>query len=274
MTAGWRPDDYLIGLLDVAAQRRDVDGYLTALLETCVVMPADSDGARWPTVAGPDGSTMVVVFTSVDRLCTGPVEIQAPPIVWPVLDLVHHWPDPRWALLIDPTLASQVLLEPELMAELADRATSEHPLDAALRAAGDDPAAYLGALLESDVVVPTLPTGSPSRDLSDAEFAWWRDGTSPADEGIVLFSSAVRLRARLGDVPWMIAPFLDVLEYWPAGCAALVDPDHHNGLRIPATVLDSLTAQIKAAIQADTSVEPPERADTSVEPPERARPVG
>ena len=244
----WQPDTHLLGLLDRAVRLGDSETYLTALLETCVVMPTDSTGG-WPTASVEDG-TMLMVFTSIERLVSSPVGAQASSsILWPVLDLVHHWPNPEWSLIVDPLLESQVLLEPSVIEELVRRATVGYPLDAALRTAGDDPAAYLNALLAAEVVVPTVPGGSPSRDLSDPDFAWWLDGPGTSNEGIAIFSSQVRLQARLGDVPWMVAPFVEVLEHWPAGCAALVDPDHHLGRRIPGQVLDRFTARLAEAAQ-------------------------
>jgi hypothetical protein len=55
--------------------------------------------------------------------------------------------------------------------------------------------------------------------------------------GIVLFSSPIRLQTCLGDVPWLQSAFIEVLEQWPDGHAALVDPGHHIGAVLPADLM-------------------------------------
>jgi hypothetical protein len=57
----------------------------------------------------------------------------------------------------------------------------------------------------------------------------------------------VRLRARLGDVPWLIAAFADVLAHWPRGRAALIDPEHHIGAELPAAAMSAMVDMIRAS---------------------------
>lgn len=262
------PDDDPVAALTAAALEGDDKAYLDALLRTSLVMPTEPGRQRWAAVPIAGHGTFVVAFSSEQALNEAPVAT-GHSIVWPVLDLLHAWPDPAWSLMVDGGRPTQVVFAPDAVAALAERAVAEYPVDAALRAARRDPDAYLNALLPAEVVVPMLPTGSPSRDLSDPEFAWWRvTDTSPGEQSsprgqespkgppggqgspgapggrgghggemIVLFSSPVRLRTRLGDVPWLLADFLGVLEHWPDGAAAVVDPDHHIGAVLPAGVM-------------------------------------
>lgn len=225
-------DEEVVAALHAAARRGDADAYVAALPHACLVMPATDGWAVADTAAG----THVVVYTSVEALPDG----ASGHTVWPAFDLLHGWPDPAWSLLVDGGLSTQVELAPEAVPVAAALAAAAYPLDAALWRAGGDPRSYLDAVAAADVVVPMRPGGSPSLDLADPEFAWWRaDG--PA---VALFTSPVRLRARLGDAPWLVAAFADVLRHWPDGHAALVDPDHHIGAHLPA---DAMAAMAEAA---------------------------
>jgi hypothetical protein len=95
--------------------------------------------------------------------------------------------------------------------------------------------------------VPMRPKGSPSRDLANPAFAWWHTGDADSGAGVALFSSPVRLQASLGDVPWLVAPFTSVLSHWPDGCAAVVDPDHHNGMSLPAEAMAGMDVALALA---------------------------
>ena len=208
------------------------------LLDSCLVMPAAPDGGSWPVIRGPDGIPVVLLFTSVERLRAGQIGADDDPYsVWPVLDLLAWWPDPAWKLLIDPAQPGEVLMTPEVIAALAEQAIEAYPLDAALRAADGDAERYLDALVGAEVVVPIASGGSPSRDLADPDFAWWRTETADSARAVALFSSPCRLSARLGDTDWIITPFVEVLAHHPPGYAVLVDPDHHLGALLPAEML-------------------------------------
>lgn len=227
----WRPDEYVLGALYDAVHRGDPDAYLAALVDSCLIVPGDPAEGGWPVVETPDG-VCVVVYTTL------PVDIEQYSI-WPAFDLLHAWPDPEWSLSVDSGLPTQVTVEPSGVARAAARAADTYPLDVALWQAGGDPEPYLDALVAADVAVPMRPEGSPSLDLTDPEFAWWR---APDGQAIALFTSPVRLRARLGDVPWLVARFVDVLRHWPDGHAALIDPDHHIGATLPAEAMAAMTA--------------------------------
>jgi hypothetical protein len=254
----WTPDASLLAALHEAAARQDLAGYLDTLLDACLVTPTDPDSGEWVVARDPQDRLVVPSFTSIEAMRASPIGAREQSYtLWPVLDLVAGWPDPQWSLLVDGTLPSQVWLAPETVAALADRVTERYPVDPALRAAAGDPEAYLQALLPADVVVPIRPAGSPSRDLTDPAFAWWSLG--PADrppEGITLFSTPVRLQSRLGDVPWLIAPFVDVLTNCPPDCAMLVDPDHHLGAALPAEMVTALRAELLRALADDRERRP------------------
>ena len=217
-----------------------------ALLDSCLVMPAAPDGDSWPVTRDPDGIPVVLLFTSVDRLRASRIGAGDDRYsVWPVLDLLAWWPDPTWKILIDPEQPGEVLITPEVIAALTERATEAYPLDAALRAADGDAERYLDALVAAEVVVPIASGGSPSRDLADPDFAWWLTETADSARAVALFSSPCRVSARLGDADWIITPFVEVLAHHPPGCAVLVDPDFHLGALLPAEMI----AAMRAALQ-------------------------
>ena len=234
----WQPDEQQLHMLHDAVRRADRETYLETLLNTSVVMPAEPESDEW-AVAAVEAGTLVVVFSSVDALHAAPDGAAQEHTVWPVIDLVHAWPDPDWALLIDGTRPTEVLLKPTTLAELLDRAREVYPLDAALRSA-DDLRSYLDLLWPAEVIVPMLPHGSPSRDLANPDFAWWRTGSEELGPAVTLFSSPVRLQASLGDIPWQAVRFADLLAHWPSRCAALIDPEHEIGRRVPAEALAAL----------------------------------
>ncbi|MCW6010089.1 hypothetical protein K1W54_36920 [Micromonospora sp. CPCC 205371] len=232
----WQPDEYILGALHDAVHRGDPDAYLAALVDSCLVVPGDPAGGGWPVVETPDG-VCVVAYTMLEALPPG-IDGYA---IWPAFDLLHGWPDPEWSLSVDSGLPTHVTVEPSGIAEAAARAADMYPLDVALWAAGGDPRSYLDAVVGAEVVVPMRPDGSPSRDLTDPEFAWWRAPDPPA---IALFTSPVRLRARLGEVPWLVTGFIDLLRHWPDGHAALMDPDHHIGATLPAEAMAAMASTV------------------------------
>jgi len=234
----WEPDEQQLHMLHDAVRRLDRAAYLDTLLNTSVVMPADPDSDEW-AIASLESGTWVVVFSSIDALRAIPSGADQHHKVWPVIDLLHAWPHPDWALLIDGSLPTEVSLKPATIAELVESAVGAYPLDAALSAAGDLQS-YLDALQTAEVVVPMRPAGSPSRDLANPDFAWWRTGSEESEPEITLFSSPVRLQVSLGDVPWLIVPFSDLLPHWPNRCAALIDPQHDISRRVSADVMSAL----------------------------------
>lgn len=239
----WRADEQLLAVLHHAARTDDDDTYLSTLLDISLVMPREPDSQDW-AVAEVGESTVVVVYSSVEAMHASPVGDTVAYVVWPVLDLLHAWPDPQWSLLIDATLDTQVQIEPNVVTELAGRAAAAYPLDAGLRAAGGHPRTYLKALIDADIVLPIRPKGSPSRDLANPSFGWWHIGDTDATLAVMVFSSPVRLHASLGDVPWLIAPFRQVLAHWPDGWAAVVDPDHHLSMWLPAEAMAGMAVAL------------------------------
>ena len=237
----WGPDEHLLAMLHGALARDDDEAYLSTLLSLSLVLPDEADDGEWP-VAPTEVGTVVVAFSSVEAMRASPAGDDVPLVVRPVLDLLHAWPDPTWSLLIDGTRDTQVLLEPGAIAELTEQAARTYPLDAALRAVRGRPRAYLKALVDAEVVVPQQPDGSPTRDLSNPGFAWWYAGP----EVVLLFSSPVRLQLCLGEVPWLSAPFTDVVRHWPDGCAAAIDPDQRTGMRLPADAMAVMAVAVGA----------------------------
>ncbi|MGW0431196.1 hypothetical protein ACWDV4_01405 [Micromonospora sp. NPDC003197] len=261
----WLPDEQQARLLHEAARSGDGEAYLGSLLDSCLVMPTDPDADRWAVLPVGD-DTCVITFTTVDGLRASPIgDADSRYLVCPVLDLVATWPDPAYSLVVDPTLETQAVIGAELVSELATRACAAYPLDAALRAARTELGPYLEALLTSEVVVPIWPYGSLSRDLTDPEFGWWGATAEDASVQVVLFSAPARVQARLGDVPWLIAPFHEVLTHWPQGCDALVDPDQPTGARVPGEVLKVLAGRLMEADR-EAMTQPTDVQQTAAQP--------
>jgi hypothetical protein len=242
----WRADETLLAVLHNALRRDDDETYLATLLDIGLVVPTDQSGENW-ALAETDAGTMVVVFSSVEAMHASPAGSAMTYVVRPVIDLVRAWPDRKWSLLIDGTQDTQVLIDAEAVAELAERAAELYPLDAAIRAAAGHPRTYLRALLSADVIVPMRPKGSPTRDLANPGFAWWHTDHSSNVASVALFTSPVRLQVSLGDVPWLAVPFTKVLEHWPDGCAAAIDPDHQVAMSLPAEAMAGMAVALNAA---------------------------
>jgi len=109
-------------LLAMAASDPDALGpALAALRDADLVVPVPPPalaGAAltWATVTV-EGNTWLPAFTSADAFAgTGAAETTRPVAF---RQLAAFWPDPRWALAIDPGLPSQLLLEAGTVARLA-----------------------------------------------------------------------------------------------------------------------------------------------------------
>ncbi|GAA0710919.1 hypothetical protein Drose_24925 [Dactylosporangium roseum] len=243
----WGADEHLLTVLHTAARRDDDETYLATLLDIGLVLPTSPSDEGWPMTETDDGP-IVFAFSSVELMRASLADHVVTGVVWPVLDLLHTWPDPAWSLLVDGSHGSQVLILPDAIAQLATRAVDAYPLDTALRGAAGHPRSYLNTLIAADVVVPLRPKGSPTHDLAKPDFAWWRTGDSAADPAVVLFSSPVRLQVSLGDVPWLVAPFVEVVRHFPDGCAAQVDPDHQIGMRLPGEAMAGMAAVLDTVL--------------------------
>lgn len=244
-TTDWQADEQLVGVLHSALARDDDATYLDTLLNLSLVMPDETGDGGWAT-APTEVGTVVVAFSSVELMRAGPAGDGVPYVVRPVLDLLYDWPDPAWSLLVDGATETQVLLEPGAIAQLSEQAARDFPLDGALRSVAGRLRPYLEALVHAEVVVPQRPEGSPARNLSHRDFAWWRTDDRDGEPAVVLFSSPVRLQLRLGDVPWLTAGFLDVAQCLPDGHAVSLDPGQPTGARLPAAAVDGMAVALRA----------------------------
>jgi hypothetical protein len=232
LTAGWVPaNDTERGLRDALA-RGDVEGYRRVLGSATLFLPvpagAGTPGASpepLPWATGEfDGRTYILAFTSPDSLlaAVGRDTTAYRPALF--ADVSHLWPDPRAWLAVDLGTPVQCLLDAEGVAMTAWLGElSAYPVDAALRAAiraGNEPA-YALALLGADIVVPVRPDAASISDLTDPLFGWWRAETADGQAVIVVYTSAQRLHADVGEVDHRVVDLGELTLAWPDGATSL-----------------------------------------------------
>lgn len=247
----WRPATAVEDALRAARERGDAASYLAVLAETDLFLPVPDDhsaGAApfaWPLLRLPDESTAVLAFTSEEALSYAVPHgrrYQAATFV----DLAEAWPDPAWRLAVDPGLPIAAhLTGPELSVAVATVFAPDNDVEAAMVRArrAEDPDALLEALLGAELHLPCRPD-SPSRDLTDPEFPWWREGEE-SDVMVPAFTSERRLHGRLGvahgHVDFGIVDLLLLVESWPDDRWSLVV---NPGSPMEATVGGHMIAEI------------------------------
>jgi hypothetical protein len=132
--------------------------------------------------------------------------------------------------LVVPTAA-------QLAASLAlEQARPQNELETALLAAveAQDADAYANALLNADVIVPTLVEVADLGRILDPEFPWLVAGTQAAP-AIPVFTSPALLHLALGAPgPALTLPFAVLAGAWPDGHRLCVNPGTTFGLELPA----------------------------------------
>jgi hypothetical protein len=250
----WRPDEPVERRLRTAVRDDDRTGYLRALVDSGLVLPISPAAAagdapiEWATESF-EGRTYAFSFTSTTAMATATGRANAPYRVVAAVDVVYDLPDPSWWLAIDPGMPGQVFLGPEGIQGLREAELAVRPVDAELRAANKtgQADAYLLALLGAEVVVPMVPDGSPSRDMTDPEFAWWLADQDSARPAAIVFTSEARLRATFGEVPWLAVDFADLLSGWEGAVDLSVNPGSGTGARLPFETLRNLAAWLESA---------------------------
>ena len=227
LTAAWEPaNDVERGMRDALA-RGDVEAYRRVLGSATVFLPvppsagypgASPDPLPWATGEF-GGRTYILAFTSPEalRAAVGADTKAYRPALF--ADVAHDWPDPQAWLAVDLGTPVQAVLDAEgvnMTAWLGE--LSAYPVDAALRAAirADDDPAYAMALLAADLVVPVRPEASSIAELTDPLFGWWRSETAEGQPVIAVYTSALRLRADLGDrVQHLVVDLGELAAAWP-----------------------------------------------------------
>jgi hypothetical protein len=246
MTVDWAPDPAIAHRLKGAVNTGDRTGYLRTLARTGLVLPispaaaAGDEPIAW-AVESHEGRTYAFAYTSTAAMGRPP----RPYRVCAAVDVAYGLPDRRWWLAVDTGRPTQVFLGPDGLAGLRG---AEEPVEAALRAAvaSGTREAYLLALLGAEIVVPMLPDGSPSRDLTDPEFAWWPAEETGGRPAATVFTSEARLRATVGDVPWLAVDFADLVAVWPPDRDAAINPGSPIGGHLPVETLRNLAGWLES----------------------------
>jgi hypothetical protein len=132
--------------------------------------------------------------------------------------------------LVVPTLA-EFTTEVALL-DAAPRTPVESALLAAVEAGDVD--AYANALLDADVLVPTLDEVTDPARVLESDFPW-RIGGTPSSPAIAVFTSPELLLAVLGEPgPAVTLPFVAVAGVWPDGHRLCVNPGTVFGIELAA----------------------------------------
>ncbi|MFI7607682.1 SseB family protein [Micromonospora sp. NPDC049366] len=115
-------DPTVVELLDAAADRRDLPGYLGVLAGATVCVPLAGEPTPggdfpWTVVADATGGHLLPVFTSPAAL-TAFAGDGVPFVALPCAELFEDWPDPSWGLAVDPGSPRAVALSAPALAAL------------------------------------------------------------------------------------------------------------------------------------------------------------
>jgi hypothetical protein len=270
------PEQWLLA----AREGDDAPAFLSGLARADLLLLLPDGAAGSWAVSRIEDRPCLVAFTSVGAM-TAVLGRTAPHRRVRVAELATTWPDPSWSLAVDPGLPIEAYLDAGTVQDVA--ALSAQPatrLERALLRAleAGDIETYVAVLMPMPVLLPSTGAGSPSADVSDPAFAWFRlpaenpanhdNPVNPAnpvnpvnqvdaderaavdDAGagpIVAFTSPERLRDQVGDRTFVQVPFPAVVHAWPdAGSDLVVDPGLPHGGVLAGSAMAHLRAMVDA----------------------------
>jgi hypothetical protein len=119
--------------------------------------------------------------------------------------------------------------------------TAPGEAELAVAIAGRDPDGFTAALLRAELHLPVDPDGSPSRDLTDPEFPWWRLPDANGQPAVAVFTSEARLRYVLGDHDHVVLNAYRLASVWPdPQWAVAVNPGTSLAASLPGGALRDL----------------------------------
>ena len=219
------------------------------------------------------GHTFLPVFTSVEAMVARVSGVADGYTTTNYPELSRKWPNPDWRLALNPgtpidayvavdTVAGaavgDVMLPTAVEAILEEAGREEAgreggepdgidsgpavAVDAALAAAAaaGDGEAYLRALLEAIVIVPTAAPVADSAALLEPDFPWRPSGDAGNPAIDVYTSRQMFEHAHRAGVPAVEAALAFVVAVWPDGYAMAVNPGAQSGVVLPADQVRTL----------------------------------
>jgi hypothetical protein len=284
-TAEWRPANEIERDLAAALMAGDTREYARIVLSAPLYLPVP-DAEGWPELALT--GEHVVAFTSLTGLSTvvGKDGLSYHEADFPTL--VRFWPDPTVLLALNPSLPINATLPLNVLTALADddetlvtaselgfavaeesqakvrqacladlgsgRPAGQEPmgkLEAALTSATvhGDVEAFLEALLDAEVVLPTEAAVTDPDLITTPNFPWHvvTVGGLPV---ITMFSSAEMLdRVAPAERPRLRVPFMAALANWPSEEHLLCfNPGSRTELFLSGEAIASLVATLATAM--------------------------
>ncbi len=273
----WEPVNDVERTLADAVRTNDTRAYFQVISFAELFLPRQltdpADAPRLYTVPL-FGHTFIPVFTSeqgVADVFTGVVDGCA---LTNYAELRRKWPDPQWRLAINPgtPIDAYVRIEAVEAAALGDieiplaidavgaemkrdASPAEPILDSAplLHAAAErgDVEAYMSALADAVLIVPTARPVEDAAELFDASFPWVRRGTPPIIETFTSLDAYRRLVGGTG--PTLPVATGHLAMVWPEGCSLLLDPGTQHGIELTEEQVRGLSLWTDA--DADSSEE-------------------
>jgi hypothetical protein len=121
----WRPADRLEETLQQARTADEVKQALELLREAELAIPlteaafAGTEAPSWPITTAPDGRTWVLAYTSLESMRLSTEGKFQHARVSSLPELAAGWPNPAWALALNPGLPIQLTIDPAQLARLA-----------------------------------------------------------------------------------------------------------------------------------------------------------
>lgn len=223
----WHPASRAEERLLDALRNEDLAAYAATLADTRLTVPVAAEagtGLPRPLTVNLDaGTTAVVAFTSAEGLNRSltPAAARGHQRV-SLAELAEHWPDPGWALSVNPGLPIAAHIPgdrlPDVLASVFAPANETEREMLVARQSGDGEELLL-AVLGAELHVPVLPCGGRSRDVTDPHFPWLVERYGDDEVYVPVYTSERRMRGRLAgihdDADFVVLDTPVLLRAWP-----------------------------------------------------------
>ena len=256
MSQPWEPANGTEQAMAAAMTDCDTAGYFRALALAELYLPqpraAASDGPQPLLTAELFGHTFLLVYTSVETMAAQVGDSADAYVVTGLDELSRKWPDPNWRLAVNvgSPIDAYVPVEAVAAAAVGDVAIpnmADAAADAIAQTLAEpdgslvvDVDAFVEALLQSTVLIPTATEVDNPGEILELDFPWRTVGPAEAPRIEVFTSRYVFETAYPDPPPSVIVSFPVLTGAWPPGHALSLNPGTEDSWDVPGDLVPLL----------------------------------